>query len=135
MTAVIICLLLTLSFLVTGQWWLAALMGGLTIYYAATTPSIRNAIPALRFDSMGTLAGPGFIRTRKGQIWRHDDSMLMVRSADRKRKSLSAVQALFMGPEGQWSLVFPSTSDPDFQLLWALWNTSNPRPELAGAEF
>ena len=61
--------------------------------------------------------------------------MLMVRAADRKRKTHAGVQALFMGPEGQWSLVFPSTSDPDFQLLWALWITMEPRPELAHAEY
>ncbi|MCH2152399.1 MAG: hypothetical protein MK089_03570, partial [Phycisphaerales bacterium] len=107
----------------------------IAIYYAATTPVVRNAVPGLRLDSLGTLAGPGFIKNRRGQIWRHNDSMLMVRAADRKRKSLSAVQAIFLGPEGQWSMVFPSISDPDFQLLWALWNTMDPRPELADAEY
>lgn len=127
--------LLTAYFVAIGQWWLSGILFLIAMYYAATTPVVRNAVPGLRLDSLGTLAGPGFIKNRRGQIWRHNDSMLMVRAADRKRKSLAAVQAIFLGPEGQWSMVFPSISDSDFQLLWALWNTMDPRPELADAEY
>ncbi|MCH2133795.1 MAG: hypothetical protein MK116_08600 [Phycisphaerales bacterium] len=116
-----------------GSFWFTAAVGAVMLYILVTIPQIRNLVPGLRLESRALLAGPGFIRNRTGAAWTCDEAIMIVRAATRRRHHLQPIQAQVIGPEGVAAIEFSSIHDSDFQALWANWNSTHPRPELARA--
>ena len=117
--------------LLIGGWGLASVLGGLWVIMVLSRPGIRNAVPGLRFESRGILAGPGFLRDRRNRIFSAEEGMLLIRRAGRHRWRNAPILAVVLGPAGCLRMRFVSLRDPDFRNLWQLWNHPHPRPELA----
>jgi hypothetical protein len=107
--------------------WGTLVFAALCVYFLSRSPKVRNAIPILRDTGRDLVAGPGWIRDRKGSRWTVDDSTAILFAPTTKNGALTL---RLVGPSGVRDLGFASAKDPDFRMLWERWTTTEPRLEL-----
>ncbi len=112
-----------------GDWFFAGLFLAMAAWMALRIPCIRDRIPLLQDTGRDLVAGPGWLRDKKGRRWRVDDSIVLVLSGRRRRKS-RGVYLRFIGPAGVRDVSFEQMKNRDLALLWERWMHPSPRLEL-----
>jgi len=118
-----------LAAIVTGNVWLAVIWLVAGAAWTISTPSIRDRLRIFRGSEGKIIAGPGWIRDRRGRIWRAGSATMIVTSPSGK----PPIHVVVSGPDGCVTLTFMHERDPDFTALWQRWNHPDPRPEFAEA--
>ncbi len=100
----------------------------------ARIPAIRDRIPLLRDFGSNVVAGPGWVRDRRGRLWRADDSVAIITAMRQRRSKRRGVRVRLVGPMGVRDVRFERTDNADLRVFWERWMHASPRPEFADAE-
>lgn len=110
----------------------------MAVVMAARIPAIRDRIPLLRDFGSNIIAGPGWVRDRRGRQWRFDDSVAIITPMRRRRSLRSSqrrgVRVRLVGPMGVRDVRFERTDNADLRVFWERWMHQAPRPEFADSE-